>query len=73
MSRELNRRAILAGTAAIVPAAAVAGVPALASPDAELIELGRQLEQAVVAHLEAFLRLGSATLRGSSQGARAVG
>lgn len=43
-SHQLNRRAVLAGTAAIVPATALAAVPALASPDAELIALGDELE-----------------------------
>lgn len=36
MSRKINRRAILVGTAAVVPAAAVASIPALAGPSGEL-------------------------------------
>jgi vacuolar-type H+-ATPase catalytic subunit A/Vma1 len=53
MSSTIDRRTVLAVTAASIPVAAIATVPALASPDAELIRLGRQLEKAVVAEFEA--------------------
>ena len=46
MSREMNRRAILAGVAAIAPVAALTAAPALAAPDAELIALGERLRAA---------------------------
>jgi len=53
MSRQMNRRAVLAGTAALAP---VAAVPVLASPDAELIALGERLRVAYAAERAASAR-----------------
>ena len=53
MPHNLNRRSVIAGIAGAVPAAAVGAVPALVSPDADLIKLGRLLESAIVAEFEA--------------------
>ncbi len=48
-----SRRSVVAGIAGALPAAAIGAAPTLASPDADLIELGQQLEQALVAYFEA--------------------
>ncbi|MFO1099742.1 MAG: hypothetical protein U1E81_16115 [Xanthobacteraceae bacterium] len=62
----IDRRTVLTGAAAAVPAIALAAAPALAapafaSPDAELIELGRQLEAFLPRYAE---RLAEASISG---------